>query len=65
MAPAELEALLLTHPDVADIAVIGIPDEAAGELPRAYIVLKPGQSCTERNIHDFVNGKGRMQHMIL
>ena len=36
--PAELEALLITHPDVADVAVIGVPDEEAGELPKAYIV---------------------------
>ena len=57
MAPAELEALLLTHPSVADVAVIGIPDEAAGELPRAYIVLKPKQNCTEQNIHDYINGE--------
>ena len=36
--PAELEALLITHPNVADVAVIGVPDEAAGELPKAFIV---------------------------
>jgi acyl-CoA synthetase (AMP-forming)/AMP-acid ligase II len=38
--PAELEALLLTHPAVADCAVIPIPDEEAGEVPKAYVVLK-------------------------
>ena len=32
--PAELEALIITHPKVADVAVIGVPDEEAGELPR-------------------------------
>ncbi|CAG9939606.1 unnamed protein product [Clonostachys rosea f. rosea IK726] len=37
VAPAELEAHLLTHPDVADCAVIQVPDERAGELPKAYI----------------------------
>lgn len=42
VAPAELEALLLTHPAVADVAVIGEPDEEAGELPSAFVVLKPG-----------------------
>ena len=40
MAPAELEALLLTNNLVNDVAVIQIPDEMSGELPRAYIVLK-------------------------
>ncbi|KAI9715074.1 MAG: hypothetical protein M1812_006192 [Candelaria pacifica] len=38
VAPAELEAHLLTHPAVADVAVIPVQDEAAGELPKAFIV---------------------------
>jgi len=38
--PAELEALLLTHPAVADAAVIPHPDEDAGEVPKAFVVLK-------------------------
>jgi acyl-CoA synthetase (AMP-forming)/AMP-acid ligase II len=38
VAPAELEALLLGHEGVADAAVIGVPDDAAGELPKAFIV---------------------------
>ena len=38
VAPAELEALLCQHPDVADAAVIGRPDERAGELPVAWVV---------------------------
>ena len=40
VAPAELEALLLTHPAVADVAVIGRPDERAGELPVAYVAFR-------------------------
>lgn len=50
--PAELEALILTHPNVKDAAVIGIPDEAAGELPLAFVVRQG--NCTERDIIDFV-----------
>jgi acyl-CoA synthetase (AMP-forming)/AMP-acid ligase II len=38
VAPAELEALLITHPDVQDVAVIGVPNEECGELPKAYVV---------------------------
>ncbi|RHZ54599.1 hypothetical protein CDV55_102806 [Aspergillus turcosus] len=38
VAPAELEAHLLTHPAVADCAVVAIPDEAAGEVPKAIVV---------------------------
>ena len=40
--PAELEAVLVTHPAVADAAVVGIPDDEAGELPKAFIALAPG-----------------------
>jgi acyl-CoA synthetase (AMP-forming)/AMP-acid ligase II len=42
VAPAELEALLLTHPSVADAAVVRHPDDEAGEVPRAFIVANPG-----------------------
>jgi acyl-CoA synthetase (AMP-forming)/AMP-acid ligase II len=40
VAPAELEALLLSHPQVADACVIGQPDVEAGEVPKAYVVGK-------------------------
>jgi acyl-CoA synthetase (AMP-forming)/AMP-acid ligase II len=46
VAPAELEAVLLTHPAIADAAVIPSPDEEAGEVPAAYVVLK-GDVTTE------------------
>jgi len=38
VAPAELEGVLLTHPALTDAAVIGIPDEQAGEIPKAFVV---------------------------
>ncbi|ORY82081.1 phenylacetyl-CoA ligase [Protomyces lactucae-debilis] len=46
VAPAELEAALLDHPDIADAAVIGIPDDYSGELPKGFVVLHAG---VERN----------------
>lgn len=52
--PAELEALLLTHPAVADAAVIGAPDDEAGEIPSAFVVLKPDANATEDDITAFV-----------
>jgi 4-coumarate--CoA ligase len=52
--PAEVEALLLTHPDIADAAVIGLPDEEAGEIPAAYVVLKQGLDTTAADIQRFV-----------
>jgi acyl-CoA synthetase (AMP-forming)/AMP-acid ligase II len=45
--PAELEALLLTHPAVADAAVIPQPDEEAGEVPKAFIVPKADVTAAE------------------
>ncbi|EIW81328.1 amp dependent CoA ligase [Coniophora puteana RWD-64-598 SS2] len=41
VAPAELEGTLLMHPDVADVCVVGIPDEYSGEVPLAFVVLRP------------------------
>jgi acyl-CoA synthetase (AMP-forming)/AMP-acid ligase II len=52
--PAELEALLLTHPEVADVAVIGIPDDESGELPKAFVVRKPGSETTAEELQGFV-----------
>ena len=57
--PAELEDLIRGHPLTADVAVIGIPDAMKGELPRAYVVLKPNlkeseEECKNR-INDYVN----------
>jgi acyl-CoA synthetase (AMP-forming)/AMP-acid ligase II len=53
--PAELEALLLTHEDIADAAVIPIPDDEAGEVPKAYVVLKG--EATPEEIMDFVSSR--------
>lgn len=47
VAPAELEALLLSHPAVADVAVIPCMDEEAGEIPKAFLVMKAEASDEE------------------
>ena len=47
VAPAELEAILLGHPNVADAAVIPSPDEEAGEVPKAFVVLRTPTSADE------------------
>ena len=56
MSPSELEGLILTHPAVADVAVVGKPDSLAGELPMAWVVTKPGHTVTETDIVNFVAG---------
>ncbi len=53
VAPAELEAVLLSHPAIADAAVLPSPDEKAGEVPIAFVVLKEPASAAE--IIDYVS----------
>jgi acyl-coenzyme A synthetase/AMP-(fatty) acid ligase len=66
VAPAELEAHLLTHPAVADCAVIPTPDEGAGEAPKAFVVkaqsvgLEENERILIRDIQKHVeNNKAR------
>ena len=57
VAPASLEDILLRHEAVADVGVIGVLDEEAGELPRAYVVKKPDKNVTEKGLQEFVAGE--------
>ena len=58
IAPAELESLLMEHPAVLDAAVIGIPDDESGELPKGFVVLRKGfEDVTADDILAFANGK--------
>nr|CAD7201655.1 unnamed protein product [Timema douglasi] len=52
--PAEIEAILMSHPGVMDAAVIGVPDEGAGELPKAFVVKKDA-NVTAQQLVDYVN----------
>ena len=55
VAPAELEGLLLEHPSVSDAAVIGVPNEEAGEVPKAFVVATGAVSAGE--IMEWVAGQ--------
>ena len=55
--PAELEILIIQYPGVAAVGVVGVPDETAGELPRAYVVKKEGSQISEEDILQYVAGK--------
>ncbi|KAG5246567.1 Ca4CL [Salix suchowensis] len=54
--PAELEALLLTHPEISDAAVIPFPDKQAGQFPMAYVVRTAGSNLSEKAVMDFIAG---------
>jgi len=53
--PAELEGILLSHKDILDAAVVGKPDEEAGELPTAFVVKRPNSNLMEKDVQDFVS----------
>jgi fatty-acyl-CoA synthase len=55
--PREIEEFLYTHPSVADVQVIGVPDERYGEELMAWLVLRPGASLTEDDLREFCRGK--------
>uniref|UniRef100_A0A2S2NIC6 Luciferin 4-monooxygenase n=1 Tax=Schizaphis graminum TaxID=13262 RepID=A0A2S2NIC6_SCHGA len=55
VAPAELESLLLTHPEIKDVAVTGLPSLEAGELPMAFVVKYPNSTLSEKDVIQFVH----------
>ena len=55
--PAELEGLLIEHPEIADAAVIGKPDEESGEIPKAFVVKTAGSDISEDAVMSFVASK--------
>jgi acyl-CoA synthetase (AMP-forming)/AMP-acid ligase II len=54
VAPAELEALLLGHPRIADAAVVGVRDADGEEVPKAFIVLQPGAELLDTEVMEYV-----------
>jgi acyl-CoA synthetase (AMP-forming)/AMP-acid ligase II len=57
VAPAELEAVLLQHPAVADCAVYPMADDEAGEIPKAAVVLKRDATATADELMQFVQAR--------
>jgi fatty-acyl-CoA synthase len=55
--PREIEEYLYTHPEVADVAVIGVPDERYGEEIMAWVQLRDGAGASEDDLKVFCKGK--------
>src|SRR3954451_19044113 len=55
--PREIEEFLYGHDDVADVQVVGVPDERYGEELAAFVVLREGAACTEDDLRDWCRGK--------
>ncbi|XP_010261634.1 PREDICTED: 4-coumarate--CoA ligase-like 6 [Nelumbo nucifera] len=54
IAPADLEAVLFSHPEILDVAVAAVIDEEAGELPVAFVVKRPGSALSQADVIDYV-----------
>jgi fatty-acyl-CoA synthase len=55
--PREIEEFLYTHPSIADVQVIGVPDERYGEELMAWVIARPGASLTEDDVRAFCQGR--------
>lgn len=53
VSPAEIERVLMQHPDIDDVAVVGIPDDRWGEVPMAHVVKRPGSELTKAQVLAF------------
>ncbi len=57
IGPEEIEMTIATHPAVADVGVIGVPDELRGQIAKAFVVLKPGAAATSEELIEYCRDK--------
>ena len=57
VSPIEIEHVVGEHPDIAEVAVVGAPDPLMGEVPVAFVVVRPGAACSEEELRTFCKGR--------
>ena len=57
MWPREIEEVLVTHPAVCEVGVVGLPDKMRGEVVKAFVVLRPGATATAAELKSFCREK--------
>jgi acyl-CoA synthetase (AMP-forming)/AMP-acid ligase II len=57
VAPAEVEAALMTWTDLAEVAVVGVQDERFGEVGAAFVVAKPGRAVSAEDVVAYARGR--------
>jgi len=57
IAPAEIEAVLMSHPSVDEVAVVGVPSEEWGQTVKAFVVLRKGENSTEAELSEFCRSR--------
>ncbi|BAT76720.1 hypothetical protein LR48_Vigan627s006300 [Vigna angularis] len=57
VAPAELEAILIAHPNISDAAIVSMKDEVAGEVPVAFVVRSKGSNISEQEIKQYISNQ--------
>ena len=60
VSSVEVEGVLLRHPSIQEVAVVGLPDERWGESPHAFVVLRQGASASETELREFA--RSQMAH---
>lgn len=57
--------ILIAHPEIKDAAVVGIPDDDAGELPAALIVKEPNSDLLEEEVNDYLSSKIKFIYLLI
>ncbi len=64
VTPTEIEQVIMKHPAVRDVCVVGVPHSDTGETPQAWVILKEGVTATGEDIKQLVQGETKLQKIL-